>query len=358
MVFIFLFCLQEAPANSKESLEFVAEVDDKIETEEEEASEESSGPVPEIDYADKEIKGKTEHGESTGIKMVIENEPHVSSEGTAVEYCVTEETMAKESALPSSDKEKNGLCDTLSDSDMKSCTEINEEKYPKENIVQTNTCSYDDTNPEVNSIVMCDDKVMADQNVTEDYVESSSGVQKRKRGRQRKPTVQKNLETNEHGISTFSKIALNNELESLAQSFSGDVVFDRKQRKLARSHKKKLQSATFGEDTSINGLEKGMVKKKGRARKMSSAVGNELGFEVGEIHFQGQCGGNGGFGQETTEQEKESVDMITENMPSEVKADSSIEVQKMCNETKSSSTTVLPVNGIEATSVLILPVES
>jgi hypothetical protein len=357
--------LQETPPNVKEeSFDSVAELDDKMETEEEETSEESSGPTPEISYADKEIKDKSGHGENTGIEMIIKNEPHVSSEETAVEYCVREEPMEKESALPSSDKDKNGLCDKLPDSDIKSSTDINEEKYPKKDIlIQNDTCSHDVMVPEVNSIVMCDEKVVVDQNVIDGLVKSIHSI--RKRGRPRKQTVQDNLETNKHknndprDMSAFSKMTLNNELESLAESFSANEVFNRKQHKLGRRHKKKLHSTTFGKDTSVNGLEKGMIKKqRGKASKISSTVANNLGFEVGEIHFEEQCGRSGDFGRETTEEEKESVDMIVENMPLEVKADSSIEVQKMCNETKSSSPTVVTLNGIEAPSVLILPVES
>jgi len=47
-----------------------------------------------------------------------------------------------------------------------------------------------------------------------------------------------------------------------------------------------------------------------------------------------------------------------ESRPSEGKADSNIEVQKLCNETKSTSSNVVAANGIEASNVLIPPIES
>lgn len=337
-----------------------------METEEEETNEELSGPAPEVSSTDKEIKNKTEQCENMGIEMIIENEPHVSSEETAVECFVREEPMAIESALPSSDEVKNGLCDELPDSDIKISIDTNEEKYPEEDIlIRNDACSNDDMVPKVSSMVICDEKVMVDQNVTDDLVKCNSDIRKRKRGHPRKPSIQENLERNKRKIkspchmSAFNKVALDNELESLAQSFSDNEGFDRKQHKLAGRHKKKLQSTKFRKDTAVNDLKKGVMKKqRGKARKVSSPVANKLGFGKSEIHFEEQCGGSGDFGQETTEEEKEGVDMTVENMPLGVKADSSIDVQKMCNETKSSSTTLVTVNGIENTNVLILPVES
>jgi hypothetical protein len=356
--------LQETPANVKEeSFDSVAELDDKMEREEGGTSEESSGPTPEINYTDQEIKDKNGHGKNTGIEMIIEDEPHESCKETTVERCVREEPMAKESALPSSDKDKNDLSDELPKFEVKSSADINEEEYPKEDIlIQNDTSSYDDMIPEVNSV--CDD-LMVEQNVTDGLVKSSDGNQKRKRGRPRKQTVQENLQENKQknndpcGMSEFSKIALDNELEGIAQSFSPNEVFNGKQHKLSRRHKKKLHSSMFEKDASVSDLEKGLVKNQGgQASKISSAVVSKLGFEVGEVHFEEQCGSSGDFGQETTEEEKESVDMIVEHIPVEVKAESSMEVQKTCNETKSNSPTVVTVNGTEATSVFLLPVES
>jgi hypothetical protein len=86
-------------------------------------------------------------------------------------------------------------------------------------------------------------------------------------------------------------------------------------------------------------------------------VSNELGFKGDDIHFEEQCGGNGGLEEETTE-EKEGVN-IMEDMPlEEVQAESSTNMQKMCNETRSSPSDIVAANGLEASSVLILPVES
>jgi hypothetical protein len=354
--------LQETPANVKEeSLDVVAEVNDKMETEEEGTSEKSSSPTPEISYADKEITQTTED-EGLGIETANENKSHVSLEETTLEYCAEKETVMGEHDLPSSDEDKDVLCDKLSDSGIKSPMDKNEEKFPKEDIlIQGDTCPHnDELIPGVNSTVICDEKVMDHQNVTEDSVESGNGIRKRKRGHTKKPAVEENCKTKKHknkgpcGMSPFNKIDLNNELESLAESFSDNEIIKRKVNKLARRHKKKLQP----KNTSVNGLGKGLVKKQRvQASRISSDASNELGFEVDEIHFEEQSRGNGGLEQETTKEEKEGVS-IMENMPlEEVKADSSTDMQKMCNETKSSPSDVA-ANGIETPSVLILPVES
>ena len=47
-----------------------------------------------------------------------------------------------------------------------------------------------------------------------------------------------------------------------------------------------------------------------------------------------------------------------ESRPSEGKADSNIDVQKLCNETKSTSSTMVAANGIESSNVLTPPTES
>lgn len=353
----YLFCLQEPPANVKEESVDVAEVDNKMEVEEEEASEKLSDPTPEVSYADKEISQKTK-GDDLAIETANGSKSHALSEETTVEHCAEKETAIKESNLPSTDEDKDVLSENLSDSDIKSFTDMNEEKFPKEDtLIQDDTCPHkDELIPEVNGTLICDEKVMDHQNVTEDSVESSNGIQKQRRG----AAVEENHETKKHknkgpyDTSLFNKIDLNNELESLAESFSDNEIFKKKVNKLARRHKKKLQP----KDTSVNGLGEDLVKKKTvRTSRISSDVSNELGFKGDDIHFEEQCGGNGGLEEETTE-EKEGVN-IMEDMPlEEVQADSSTNMQKMCNETRSSPSDIVAANGIEASSVLILPVES
>jgi hypothetical protein len=359
----YLYCSQEPPASVKEdSLDVLAKVDNKMETEEEGASEKSSDPTPEVSYADKEISQKTK-GEDLAIETANGSKSHASSEETSVEHCAEKETVIKETNLPSTDEDKDVLSEKLSNSDIKSFTDMNEEKFPKEDIlIQDDTCPHnDELIPEENNTVICDKKVMDHQNVTEDSAESSNGIRKQRRGHPKNPAVEEICETNKHknkgpcGTSAFNKMDLNNELESLAESFSDNEIFKKKISKLARRHKKKLQP----KDTSVNGLGEDLVKKEmDETSRISSDVSNDLGFKGDDIHFEEQCGGNGGLEEKTTEAEKEGVN-IMEDMPlEEVQADSSTNMQKMCNETRSSPSDIVASNGIEASSVLILPVES
>jgi hypothetical protein len=359
----YLYCLQEPPADVKEeSVTVVAEVDNKMETEEEGASERSSDPTPEVSYADKEITQKTK-GEDLAIETANGSNSHALSEETTMEHCAEKEAVIKESDLPSTDEDKDVLCENLSDSGIKSSTGLNEEKFPNEDtLIQEETCPHnDELVPEINSTVIHDEKVMDQKNVTEDSVESGNGIQKPKRGQPKNPAVEENCKAKKHknkgpcGMSSFDKINLNNELESLAESFSDNEILKRKVSKLSRRHKKKLQS----KGTSVNGLEEDLVKKQRvRTSRISSNVSTELGFEGHEIHFEEQCRGNGGLEEETTKEEKEGVNMM-ENMPlEEVQADSSADMQKMCNEARSSPSDIVAANGIETSSVLILPVES
>jgi hypothetical protein len=349
------------PANVREeSLDSVAEVDGKMEAEEEEASEESSSHTLEITCAEKKMEDIAKDGEDLGKETTNKSKSQISAKESTVECCVEEEIMPRESEITSVDEDRNGLCDKFSDSDIKILADVNEGKCPKEDILIKN-----DTVPNVSSIVICDEKVTVDHNAIEDFVQRSGGIQKRKRGRPRKPSVDKKLGTDKHEsdgphvMSSFSKSTLNNKLDSLAQSFSDDEIFSQKQHKLSRRHNEKLKPNTFGKGTSVNGFDKGLIKKQGcQASKISSDVSNKLGFEVGEICFEEDCGGSIGFGQGADEEEKEIVDMVVENMPLEVKAESGTEVQNVCNEAKSSSSNIMVVNGIEASSVLILPVES
>jgi hypothetical protein len=359
MIRWYLFCLQEPTANVKEeSLDVVAEVDNKMETEEEGASEKSSDAAPDVSYADKEISQKTK-GEDLAIGTENGSKSDALSEGTTVEHCAEKESVMKEPNLPSTDEDKNVSSDDLSDSDIKGFTDTNEEKFPKEDtLIQDDTCPHnDELIPEVNGTVICDEKVMDHQNVSEDSVESSNGIRKQGRDHLENPAGEENHETKKHknkgphSMSPFNKIDLNNELESLAESFSDNGILKKKVNKLARRHKKKLQP----KDTSVNGLGEVLVKKTSR---ISSDVSNELGCKEDDIHFEEQCGGNGGLEEETTEKEKEDVN-IMEDMPlKEVQVDSTTDTQKMCNETKSSPSDIVAANGIEASNVLILPVES
>jgi hypothetical protein len=348
--------LQDAPANVKEeSLDVVPEGDNKMETEEEGASEKSSNPIPEVSCADKEIAQKTKD-EELGVETANENKSRILSEETTVECCAERETVIKESDLPSTDEDKGDLCENVSDSAEKSLTDTNEEKFPKEGaLIEDGTCPQNEESiPEVNSTVICDEKVMDHQSDTRDSVESSKCVRKKKRGHPKNPAVEENHETKRHknkgshGISAFSKLDLNNELESLAECFSDHEVFKRKANKLARRHKKKLEP----KGTSVNGLgEDPVEKQRVRASGISSNVANELGFGGDKIH-------PGGVEQENTEEEKEHTN-ITEKMPlQEVQADSGTDMQEMCNETNSSTPDIVATNGIEASSVLVLPIES
>lgn len=358
----YLFCLQEPPANVKEESLDVAEVGNKMETEEEGASEKSSDPTPEVSYADKEISQKTKD-EDLAIETTNGSKSHALSEETAVDHCAEKETVITECNLPSTDEDKDVLSENLSDSDVKSFTDMNEEKFLKEDtLIQDDTCPHnDELIPEVNGTVICDENVMDHQNVTEDSVESSSGVQKQRRGHPKNPTVEENCEAKKHknkvpcGTSAFNKADLNNELESLAESFSDNEIFKKKVNKLARRHKKKLQP----KDTSVNGLGEALVKK-GRVQtsRISSDVSNELGFKEDDVHFEEQCGGNGDVKVETTEQEKEGVHIMGDVPLKEIQAESSNDMQKMCNETRSNPSDIVAPNGIEASGVLIQPVES
>jgi hypothetical protein len=106
-------------------------------------------------------------------------------------------------------------------------------------------------------------------------------------------------------------------------------------------------------------LEEDLVKKKRvRTSRISSDVSNELGFKADDSHFEEKCGGNGGFDEETAEEEKEGVNIMGDMPLEEDQADSSTNMQTMCNETRSSPSDIVAANGIEASNVLILPVES
>jgi hypothetical protein len=351
-----IVCLQDPPANVKEeSLDVVPEGDNKMETEGEGASEKSSNPIPEVSCADKEIAQKTKD-EELGVETANENKSHILSEETTVECCAERETVIQESDLPSTDEDKGVLCENVFESGEKSLTDTNEEKFPKEDtLIQDDTCPQNEESvPEVNNTVICDEKVRDHQSDTKDSVESSNCVRKKKRGHPKNPAVEENRETKRHknkgchDISAFSKLDLNNELESLAECFSDHEVFKRKANKLSRQHKKKLET----KGTSVNGLgEDPVEKQRVRASGISSDMANELGFGGGEIHPEG-------VEHKNTEEEKEHVN-ITEKMPlQEVQADSGTDMQKMCNETNSSTPNIVAANGIEASSVLVLPIES
>jgi len=76
------------------------------------------------------------------------------------------------------------------------------------------------------------------------------------------------------------------------------------------------------------------------------------------MDFEEQCKGSEGLGKETTNAENQSQNTVVESRPSEGKADSNIEVQKLCNETKSTPNNMVAANGIEASNVLIPRIES
>jgi hypothetical protein len=347
--------LQEAQAKVKEeSLDIVPEDDNKMQTEDEVADEKSSDPIPEVSCADKEIAQKTED-EDLGIETANGNKSHMLSEETAAECCAEKETVIKESDLPSADEDKDVLCENVSDSGEKSLTDMNKEKLSMEDTLsQDDMCPLnDELIPDVNSAVICHEKIMDHQSVTGDYVESSNCVRMKKRDHPNNPAVQENRKTKRHkskgahGISQFNKVDLNSELESLAESFSDKEIFKRKANKLARRHKKELGP----KGTSVNGLGEEAVKKQvGQASRIPSDVSNELGFEGDEIHPRGLEQGN-------TEEEK-GVN-IREKMPlEEVQAGPGTDMQNMCNEFKSGTSDIVATNGIEASSVLILPIES
>ena len=135
------------------------------------------------------------------------------------ETTLKEGTVARESDPPSSGQDRNGLCDKHSISGTRS-TNMNEAKCPEEDIlIQNDVCSYtDDMVPGQKKTVVCGEEVMECQNVTEDFVNVANGIEKRKRGRPRKPRVGENLGTDKDkdngtcGISEFSKIDVNKSL--------------------------------------------------------------------------------------------------------------------------------------------------
>jgi hypothetical protein len=74
--------------------------------------------------------------------------------------------------------------------------------------------------------------------------------------------------------------------------------------------------------------------------------------------FEEQCRASKGLGQETAKEENESQDTVMESRPSEGKANSNNEVQKLCDETESNSSNMVAANVIGASNVLIPPLES
>lgn len=346
-----LFCLQEAIVNVKEEPECLTEAD-KVEMEEEETSEESPSLTVKINCADKEIKETKGGDKDTGMESKNESKSFVSSEVTKLKQCLEEGTAATESNPPSSDQDRNGLCAKHSVSGRRSSIKTNKANCPEEDIlIQNDVCSYTDGMvPGLKKTVMCGEEVMKCQNVTKDFVKVTNGIEKRKRGRPRKPRVGENLKTDKDkdngtcGMSEFSKMDVNNELENLAQSFSSKEIFNRKPHKLARRHKEKT----------MNGLE-GMERKQ---RTQASKILSDVLHKSGDMDFEEQCKGGEGLGQETTKEENESQNRVMESRPSEGKADSSMEVQKLCNETESTSSNMVAANGIEASNVLIPPIES
>jgi hypothetical protein len=178
-----LFRLQEATVNVKEEPECLTEAD-KVDTEEEETSEESPSLTVKINSANKEIK-ETEGGDKdAGMETENESKSFVSSEETALKQCLEEGTVARESDPPSSDQDRNGLRDKHSVSGRN----MNEAKCPEEDsLVQNDVCSYtDDMVPGLKKTVMCGEESMECQNVTDDFVKVTNGIEKRKRGRPRK----------------------------------------------------------------------------------------------------------------------------------------------------------------------------
>ena len=342
-----LFRLQEATVNVKEEPECLTEAD-KVDTEEEETSEESPSLTVKINSANKEIK-ETEGGDKdAGMETENESKSFVSSEETALKQCLEEGTVARESDPPSSDQDRNGLRDKHSVSGRN----MNEAKCPEEDsLVQNDVCSYtDDMVPGLKKTVMCGEESMECQNVTDDFVKVTNGIEKQKRGRPRKPRVGENLKTDKDkdngtcGMSEFSKIDVNNELENLAQSLFRQETFSRKPHKLVRRHNEKT----------VNGLE-GMIQKQ---RTQTSKILSDVLHESGDMDCEEHCKGSECLGQETTKEENESQNTVMESRPSEGKADSNIDVQKLYNESKSTLSTMVAANGIEASNVLTPPVES
>jgi len=266
---------------------------DKVETEVEKTSEESPSLTVKINCADKEIKENKGVDKETGMETKNESKSFVSTEETTLKQCLEKGTVARESYPPTSDQDRNGLCDKRSVSGRRSSKHMNEAKCPEEDIlIQNDLCSYtDDTVRGQKKTVVCGEEVMECQNVTEDFVKVTNGIEKRKRGRPRKPREGENLETDKDkgngtcGMSEFSKIDVNNELENLAQSISSKENFNRKPHKLARRHKEKT----------VSGLE-GMVQERTQASKILSDVLHIS----GDMDFEEQCRGSEGLGEETT----------------------------------------------------------
>jgi hypothetical protein len=343
--------LQEIPVNVEEEPVCLTEVD-KVETEEAETGEESSSLTVKTNCADKEIKENIGGDKDTGIETKNEIKSYVSSEETTLKQCLEEGTVARESVPPLSDQHRNDLCDKYAVSGRRSSRNMNEAKCPEEDIlIQNDVCSHiDDKVPGLKKTVKCSEQVMECHNVTEDFVKVTNGIEKRKRGRPRKPRVgenRKEYKDKDNGtcdMSEFSKIDVNNELEHLAQSSSSKEIFNTKRNKLARRHKKKT----------VNGLEGTVQKERTQANEILSVVLDKS----GDMDFEEQCRSCESLSQETTKEENESQDTVMENRPSEGKADSNIEVQKLCNETKSTLSTMVAANGIEASNVLIHPIES
>ena len=138
--------------------------------------------------------------------------------------------------------------------------------------------------PGLKKTVMCGEQVMECQNVTEDFVKVTNGIEKQKRGRPRKPRVGGNLKTDKDkdnatcGMSEFSKIDVNNELQNLAQSLSNKDTFSRKPHKLVRRHNEKT----------VNGLE-GMIQKQ---RTQTSKILTDVLHESGDMDFEEHCKGS------------------------------------------------------------------
>ena len=104
----------------------------------------------------------------------------------------------------------------------------------------------------------------------------------------------------------------------------------------------------------MNGLE-GMVQKR---RTQASKILSDVLHKSGDMDFEEHCRGSEGLGEETTKEENKSQNTVMESRPSEGKADSNFEVKKLCNETESTSSNMVAANGIEASNVLIPPIES
>jgi hypothetical protein len=332
-----LFCLQETTVNFKEEPECLTEAD-KVEMEEEETSEESPDLTVKINCADKEIKENEGGDKDTGMETKNESKSFVSSKETTLKQGLEDGTVTRESDPPSSDQDRSGLFDKHSISD-RSSTKMNEEKRSEEDIlIQNDVCSNSDGMVSgLKKTVVCGEEVMECQNATEDFVKVTNDIEKRKRGRPRKPRVGENIKTDKDkdngtcGMSEFSKIDVNNELENLAQSLSNKEILNRKPNKLAIRHKEKT----------VNGIEGVVQKQRTQASKILSDIS-------GDMDFEEHCKGSEGLGQETTKEENGSQNTVMESRPSEGKADSNIDVQKLCNEPKSTANSMVAANGSEA----------